>query len=220
MMCLRRSRRGENPAEKPAGLRGAISVRRPRTGDNRGTRVGDPARAPAASSRADVLVHAEHVLRVVLALDLCQAIVVRAVRGADTVALVGGEEVHVHAAAGIGRRGLEEVAGPSDAAFVVFGVAECSGWPVAQRTRQSESVAATATSVSRAARKITMNSPVMCAQPPLVAGGLCRPRPDRGRLRARNPRTTTRRLRPAPRCDDARTSPLRSVSECCCLVAY
>ena len=61
----------------------------------------------------DILVHAEEVVRIVLALHLGEAIVVRAVGGAHAIALVGGEEIDVDAAAGEGRRGLEEVARPA-----------------------------------------------------------------------------------------------------------
>src|SRR5208282_3467106 len=59
------------------------------------------------SGRLDILVHAKEVVRVVLALHLGEAIVIRAIGGAHTISFVGGEEIDVCAAAGERRRGIE-----------------------------------------------------------------------------------------------------------------
>ncbi len=50
------------------------------------------------SSRLDILIHTEEVARVVLALHLGKAIIVRPVGGAYANPLVGGEEINVDAA--------------------------------------------------------------------------------------------------------------------------
>ena len=74
---------------------------------------------PVFSARLDILIHAEQVFRVVLALHLGETMVVRAVGGGHAIGLVGGKEIDVDAAAGEGGRGIEEVARLADAARVV-----------------------------------------------------------------------------------------------------
>ena len=73
----------------------------------------------SAQAELDILVHAKKIARVVDALHPGQAIVVLAVGSAHAITLVGGEEINVHASAREGRRGIEEVARPADAANVI-----------------------------------------------------------------------------------------------------
>ena len=71
--------------------------------------------------RRNILVHSKEVVRVIQTLHMSEAIIVRAVGGSNTIALVGGEEIDVDAASRERRRGIEVVARPTDAAFVIAG---------------------------------------------------------------------------------------------------
>src|SRR5438552_8109944 len=74
-----------------------------------------PRRSAAGACRCDVLVRAEHVVGVVSRLDLGQALVIPAVRGADPrFALVVVQEVDVHPAGPMRGEGGRVLTTPGD----------------------------------------------------------------------------------------------------------
>src|SRR5262249_52227934 len=81
-----------------------------------------PGRPGPSALWADVLVHPEQVVRIVLGLDLREAIVIRTIRtGAHPVGagLVLGHEVDVHAAGSVAPRVVEQLPSPGDAGLIL-----------------------------------------------------------------------------------------------------